>query len=107
MREQLIELAKENGFISERISFLLALLKSNDREKIDYWYYLWMCELQKWLEDTRDLRFPYFCDEINNHAFAIYGYYEKSESLLYESDWHNTKEKALQQVLFEALKLIK
>jgi hypothetical protein len=42
MKNQLKKLSREKGFISRN-----NLVSVND----DYYYYLWMCELQKWLRE--------------------------------------------------------
>ena len=45
MKEQLINLSKKVGFIS-----VDNLIKVNDS-----YYYLWMCELQKWLMESHNI----------------------------------------------------
>jgi hypothetical protein len=50
MKEQLIQLAKDKGFVSHIIG------KSVSAEHtIKDFYYLWLCELQKWLRDTHHI----------------------------------------------------
>lgn len=53
MKEQLIELAKEKGF--EPIVHSYNWYSANETEKENLSYYLWMCELQKWLRDSHKL----------------------------------------------------
>lgn len=46
MKEQLIQLAKDKGFISLVIGKSVTAKYSNNP-----YYYLWLCELQKWLRE--------------------------------------------------------
>lgn len=48
MKEQLIELAKEKGLITN-------LYQPEIMQVSEDYYYLWMCELQKWLRDSHKL----------------------------------------------------
>lgn len=52
MKDELIELSKEKGFLSR------------DRlvSVYDSYYYLWMCELQQWLREKHDIEINIPCD---------------------------------------------
>lgn len=56
MKEQLIELAKEKGFESKAIIFQYGANPAKlTIQEAEFSYYLWMCELQKWLRDSHKL----------------------------------------------------
>ena len=90
---ELIKLTKEKGFKSS-----VSLVHING----DY-YYLWMCELQKWLREEHSI------DVLVDKGFLSNKY---SYEVLYKNDMldseyiFKTLEKALEIGLYEALKLI-
>ena len=97
MKEQLIILAKEKGFISEIIG------KSVDSKysKKDF-YYLWMCELQKWLRETYQINIL-ICPSKLGYWWQIYD--EKEEDSIDDTTdtYYKIYEKALEKVLLKIL----
>lgn len=101
MKTELIQLAKEKEFKSE----LLSSEPMKYSHKEDTKYYLWMCELQRWLRDiynihvtccyerSRDEELIYYCEIIHN-------------SSLFSWDLGNSYNTLLENGLLEALKLI-
>lgn len=117
MRE-LIELAKGKGFISKNISFLLTLIKSRNVEKIEYWFFLWMCELQDWLRESKNIDVEVYLlpsyhnsteieqdkeDRTFTFRIRVKGIAQNSSM----KDIYFNYKVALQKGLLEALKLIK
>jgi hypothetical protein len=91
MKEELIKQSRIKGFLSRD-----QLVEVND----DY-YYLWMCEFQKWLREEHDI-------DIIIRKFAT-GYYSEiyiNIKIYYEPKLSKTYEKALEVGLLETLKLI-
>ena len=104
--KKLIELAKEKGFISERISFLLTLLKNGEKRQIEYWYYIWMCELQKWLRDKHQIEIEIHFNELTSKYRIGYISAILDEKLDIIKEF-KIYEQALEKSLIESLKLIK
>ena len=107
MKEQLIELAKNKGFIS--IFLHNKPYKYNTRENIR-WYF-WLCELQQWFRNNHNIYIdiltdqttqPKFCFEICKYTH--FGNYEKIQV----EEWYlyRTYEECLEESLKESLKLI-
>lgn len=117
MKEQLIELAKEKGFESNILAFNLKLLISTDKNEINrLYYYLWLCEIQKWLRENHSIfvKIEPYHREVIDEGYNIAFLYEVitlkrngSIELHNANDRFVTYEKALEEGLFEALKLIK
>lgn len=99
MKEELIKQSEEKGFISRD-----RLVKVNES-----YYYLWMCELQKWLRDKHNIDVQAPCIRFNSLKVKGYQYAITSDNyqqFTQEGDY-NTYEQALEQGLIEGLKLIK
>ena len=114
MKEELIKLAKEKGFISDIIG------KSVEAEySTKDFYYLWMCELHKWIREVHNIHI-----EIKNnpHSQGNEGLWEYLTTPIFEKGHilssldtpfrHgngcglSTYEQALEKGLKESLKLI-
>ena len=104
----LIKLSREKGFMSRD-----KLVTINS----DY-FYLWMCELQKWLREEHNciVEVTFYSENIESIKDIKYeveiDYYGKDfhnigDSSDYYSSGYDTYEKALEVGLFEGLKLIK
>lgn len=94
--------ANEFGFVS-KIKLVHENLKSPDMGDLDkLLYYLWLCELQKWLRE-KFMIIP----EVNAkwYNYKISGYSLKVKNTYYK-EHYNTYEKALENGLQEVLKLI-
>jgi len=119
MKEQLTSLAKEKGFES-KVSIIpffgtakdgKAKLVSVDEDLI---YYLWLCELQKWMMDKHyihiDTETELSCESEMDTYFDIIrftgnvAYCEKIKSL---NEPFTNHDEGFVTALFEALKLIK
>lgn len=109
MKDQLItfetsKLAKEKGFRSIQPHILI--LKSKEH------YYLWMCELQKWLREIHNIHVCVDISLLKEWYVNIYNIqnkpseFEQTYELLNEINF-KTYEEALEQGLYQALKLIK
>jgi len=110
MKEQLISLAKEKEFESSVIGKSV-----NAKYSSKPFYYLWMCELQKWLREEHRINVEsnylpniqkYRCLYVpmtkaipNREKYSL-------RSKYYGIDNHETYEQALEEGLLEALKLI-
>lgn len=102
MKEQLIELANRNGFKSK----VNALIYTDN----EFGYYLWLCELQKWVRDKHKIVVCVEC------FLSIYG--EHLTEYAYLSDniltgkttaslsAYDTYEQALEAGLVTALELL-
>lgn len=114
MKEQLISLSEEKGFKSNILAFNLKLLISTDKNEINrLYYYLWMCEIQKWLREKHNFITWIECayhdgfNYIPNYKYKILDFFDNNEwDLLFHINY-DTYEDALEFLLFEALKLIK
>ncbi len=99
-KQELIKLATDKGFTSKIIG------KSVDNKSIEKdFYYLWMCELQKWLRDTHNIDIiikPWTGDNIGekNYAADIYLFGTRTYKKLKRE---KTYELALEEGLFQAL----
>lgn len=102
MKEEIIKKSKSLGFISKVFS------EAEITSELDY--YLWMCELQKWLREKHNIDVYVVPNGSRNKSINENLYHPilwlKDE---YQSELHYEKkyELALEKVLFEALKLIK
>ena len=106
MKEQLIELANEKKFTPQR-----KYIFGRDMD-----YYLWMCELQKWLRDEYGIYATVIPDKSYDFGL-LFNVVIKSDAEDYMYDLilrHDGKimdlklhEQALEQGLINALKLIK
>lgn len=87
----LIHLSREKGFISRDN---LIMVNANYK-------FLWLCELQKWLRETKDINIEIYCHkEKNNILWNWSGYYIKIQGLFTKgSNYHNTYEEALEEAL--------
>ena len=97
MKDTLIQLATDKGFESEEYDAHDESYPLNGLH-----YYLWNCELQKWLRDKHSMDV-----EINNEMFNTSLYYSCT---IFNTDFKYTNgnyEAALEKGLFEALNLIK
>ena len=118
MKEELVKLSRDKGFLSK--DKLVAVYES--------YYYLWLCELQKWLRETHFILVSseYECISSDDYEWGYRIIYEEgnakreSERLkriesvqLYSGGYLNkaypatTYEGVLEMGLLEALKLIK
>jgi hypothetical protein len=116
MKEQLISLAKEKEFESSVIGKSV-----NAKYSSKPFYYLWMCELQKWLREVHSIdvvmgperyktgvnymvqaqKWDLNVDEDSHYNFVVKGSYWFNDNNEYP-----TYEDALEKGLQEALKLI-
>lgn len=103
--KELIKKAKEIGFEGMLYGMWDNSIKSDSD---DYMFFLWMCELQKWLRDEHEIVIS-----INLISYEGIYYFEyfiesfgSSPRYIHKSDF-KTYEKALKYALIEALKLIK
>ena len=111
MKEQLIALAKEKGFISE-FMYPLPYRYSNKEEMR---YYLYLCEIQKWLRDTHQLYIT--MEETSTFALITgIGFYssvikvdnvtKELETLKCHMYFCSTYEEAVEEGVIECLKLL-
>ena len=100
MKEQLIELSKEKGFSYSYVS-----------PNFEKAFYLWMCELEKWLRDEHQIYISVMCSHIKDLTGETNEY-----SLCCEWEISDRKdmcgvglsyEETLEEALLESLKLIK
>lgn len=89
----IIQLSRDKGFISRD-----NLIKVNEE-----YYYLWLCELQKWFRDEHNIYVQIFRNEdgYNKYTWRI------DHPLRTHNKWRDTYEESLEDGLFETLKLIK
>ena len=107
MKEQLIALAKEKGFEARLSSHNHTNLPYNkkifNKEAINLSYYLWICELQKWLRDVQKI-------DIIIDVSTFGETYSSFIPNFIRGDWRsgecNSYEQALEAGLIEGLKLI-
>ena len=118
MKNQLIELAKEKGFKPVLFEYIIDTLVSEETTLKDsnYLYYLWLCELQKWLINEYDIFVGY--ESFNNDYSKFKGQVvfcplveklEHGRLLIHSKNYKQSSddfEQALQAGLLEALKLI-
>jgi hypothetical protein len=97
MKEKIIKLAKEKGFLSKGT-------RTIGNKTDDLTYYLWLCELQKWLRDKHQIFVETsFCHiDTIEHDYAVF--IIKSKKLIEGQEL--TAEIALEKGIFKALKLI-
>jgi hypothetical protein len=102
--KELIELAKEKGFETNHmlVVFGCSPQKLSESEE-DSIYYLWMCELQKWLRDEQKINIDIEFDRCE--GLTVYRVTLWYPHLGYSCEKY-TYEEALEKGLFEALKLI-
>lgn len=103
MKEKLISLAKEKGFMA-------ILLRPIPYKEGTRWYslesiryYIWMCELQKWLREKHEIYLAVLSNNENAHRY-VFG--EGINSKRYAT-WYKTYEEALEEGLKQGLMLIK
>ena len=105
MKEKLIELSKEKGFESkiykELIKIGIWIKLSNNHA-----YYLWMCELQKWLRENHNIHIFIHYNTLTER-FRIEYITHINKEIENEYPEFNTYEQALGKGLYEGLKLIK
>lgn len=114
MKENIIELkvkAKEKGFASS-IELVHENYKSPDGGELEkLLYYLWMCELQKWLMEKHNI-VPFVIHDFDtllkyNRGFNGEIIFDQTLLEIYDgNDCFNSHEECLEQVLIEALKLV-
>ena len=100
MQKQLIASAKEKGFESHIIGKSVEAKYSNK----DF-YYLWMCELQKWIREEYGIDLVILPEHLEKEV----GYrcsIEPLNSQSYETSHCYSYEQALEEGLKQALKLI-
>jgi len=110
-KQELIKLATDKGFISKAIG------KSVDSKSIEKdFYYLWMCELQKWLRDVHKIHVSLFAD-YDRKDITYNTYWNCNVILLNWGDdrehrivkpireFYNSYESALEEGLFQALSI--
>ena len=108
--KQLIKTAKEKGFSTKAVILMDGMnpekLKDFENEFI---FYLWLCELQKWLRENKAL-FLTVGKEYNNldlfYFEVSYNFKLPDGATLIEKENFKTYEQALESGLMEALKLI-
>jgi len=95
------EKAKEKGFVSK--DNLLGVNKS--------YYFLWLCELQKWLREEHDIHVWVTAPTDGFYDACVFrdktNYYRKFDDFTTNETDFTTYESAFEDGLFEALKLIK
>lgn len=116
MKEKLIKLSKEKNFNSDFLHN--EPYKYNTKENLRY--YLWLCELQKWLREKHKIfimindsngvleqeHFRFQISELHKHnvykmSCSAFNFGNKKEGN------YTTYEEALEKAIFEALELIK
>jgi len=100
MKEQLINLAKAKNFQPEWINSFPSDMQNN------ICYYLWMCELQKWLREKHNIHILIHYN-VFSEKYRIEYIIHMDRELEEEYPEVKTFEQALEKGLFEALKLIK
>lgn len=110
-RQELIKLATDKGFTSKVIG------KSVDNKSIEKdFYYLWMCELQKWLRDVHRIHVSPFADyDLKDKTYDTYwncnvillnwGNDREHHRVKSIRDFYNSYESALEEGLFQALSI--
>ena len=104
MKEQLIKLAKEKGFVS-----ITGLRNTEIIVRNEMFYCLWMCELQKWLRINHKVHLRIDVSIIDNWYFDLFNLNDKRNCEFpeyYNPDDYKTYELVLEAGLLEALKLI-
>lgn len=111
MKEQLMLLANEKRFESKMYK---ELIKHNVWTNLsdNHAYYLWLCELQKWLRDKHDIKaLPLPYTVVDNNFDPIDEKYiwmiHKRLSSTAKKKYFDTCEQALEEGLKQALELIK
>jgi len=102
MKDKLIEYVNEMGFTSKIIGKSVnSMYSSKD------FYYLWLCELQKWCRDTQYLDvFISSSIKENHYDWDIYSQEEESTVNHCEEPYADYQD-ALEIGLYEACKIIK
>ena len=105
MQKQLIASAKEKGFESHIIGKSVEAKYSNK----DF-YYLWMCELQKWLREEHNIHIeihlvikPIGNTIYKSEVYKVFGDMKIGTHFL---EYYQTYEQALEEGLKETLKLM-
>lgn len=101
MKEQIIKLSEEKGFKSLHFDVEL----TNHTELI---YYLWLCELQKWLRGKHNIHVE-VNSWSNSDGFEYSGKYQNKHYcswVVVTNSWE-TYEQALEPILIKGLKQIK
>jgi len=99
MKEEIVKLAKEKGFLLD-INHITCF---SSNYVIDI-YYLWLCELQKWLRDERSINMDI---EFDNYQGIDEYFCTVRNPISSYSGLHYSYEDALEKGCFEALKLVK
>lgn len=94
MKEQLINLSREKGFMN-RDSLVTVY---------DSYYPLWMCELQKWLREVHGIDLDSTTTFSKQYSFMCYQ--GQNPKPLFITNDFETYELALESALLEALNLI-
>ena len=100
MKSQLISLAKEKGFISPIIGKSVEAQYTNK----DF-YYLWMCELQKWLRTDWNIillvHYSYFGTDQDPelYYYSVIDNNRKLQEGSYYMEYEKALEKGLQEIL--------
>lgn len=107
MKTELIQLAKEKEFKSD----LLSSEPMKYSHKEDTRYYLWMCELQRWLRNVHNIHISVeaYVDQEEFNLMWCYDthYLLDIKRIGYSVYEYKSFELALEAALLEALKLIK
>jgi hypothetical protein len=108
----LSKLAKEKGFISNIIGKSV-----ESKYSTKDFYYLWMCELQKWLRENHKIHILIYVNNDNEGNEPIvwsYAYNSRFDNVLHDDSFNyitdeefNSYEEALEEGLEQALTLIK
>lgn len=97
MKDELIELSKEKGFLSR--DKLVSVYNS--------YYYLWMCELQQWLREVHNIQvYVYSTTLYMNNQYKDYVYNIDGNNLDTRKGFDKYEE-ALEEALKQSLQLIK
>ena len=106
MKEQLIKLAKEKGF-SNKVNYKEGIFYAEDILEDNKAYYLWLCLLQRWLREKKDV---FVCVE---SGYDRMGKYNRGFNLdvnggsIYDdNDVFEEYEEALERGLIRGLELI-
>jgi len=104
MKEKLILLSKENGFISKIIGKSVEAQYSNK----DF-YYLWMCELQKWFREEHNIHIVIIPTIETYWTFKVgrlSNFKDQPPFKEVNGSDYNTFEEALEEGLVQSFKLI-
>ena len=109
--DELIKLAKEKGF-ETKIDYVTQIKDTpyKTKEEIEYWekfkFYIWMCELRKWLMDEKSIFIEISIEDIDYFIYTVRDFNLNHSSNICYSGSCLYFETSLHESLTDALKLI-